>query len=148
MTFFRFSPSLDPGSGLLELQRELDRAFERSPGAGAGLSGRGVFPPVNIFSGKDGYVVRLEIPGVAPDQLTIETHGRTLTIAGKRDVATPSGGSFHRRERGSGEFARSLQLPDDLDPAGAEASCQLGILTIRIPKKEEAKPRQITVKAA
>ena len=136
MTLYKFSQSLDPVSGLLELQRELDRAFERSPGFGAGLSGRGVFPPVNIFSGKDGYVVRVEIPGVAPEKLTIETHGRTVTISGKREVVAPSGGSFHRRERGSGEFSRSLQLPDDLDPGSTEASYQLGILTIRIPKRE------------
>ena len=148
MTLFRFSPSLDPSHGLLELQRELDRAVEHSLGVGCGLSGRGVFPPVNIFSDQDGYVVRLEIPGIAPDQLTIETHGRTLTIAGKRDVSTPSDGSVHRRERGSGQFSRSLQLPEDLDTGSAEASYQFGILTVRIPKKKEAKPRQITVKAA
>jgi len=146
MTLFRFSQSPDPVSGLLELQRELDRMVESS--SGLGLSGRGVFPPVNIFSDKDGYVVRVEVPGVPPDQLTVETHGRTLTIAGKRDVSAPAGGGFHRRERGSGEFSRSLQLPDDLDPSCAEASYQLGILTVRIPKTEEAKPRQITVKAA
>lgn len=148
MTLFRFSPSSDPVSGLLGLQRELDRVFGRSLGLGAGVSGHGVFPAVNIFGDQDAYVVRLEIPGVPPDQLTIETHGRTLSVAGKRDVTVPSGGSFHRRERGSGEFSRSLQLPDDLDTARAEASYQLGILTIRIPKKEEAKPRQIAVKAA
>jgi len=148
MTLYRFSQTRDPVSGLLELQRELDRVFERSPDFGFGVSGRGVFPPVNIFGDKDGYVVRVEIPGVAPDQVTIETQGRTLTIAGKRDVSPPSGGGFHRRERGSGEFSRSLQLADDLDPSRAEASYQLGILTIRIPKSEEAKPRQIAVKAA
>ena len=91
--------------------------------------------------------MHVEIPGVAPDQLTIETHGRTLTISGKRDVSVPAGGSFHRRERGSGEFSRSLQLPDDLDSERAEASYQLGILTVRIPRKEAAKPRQIAVKA-
>ena len=146
MTLFRISR--DPVSGLLDLQRQLDRVFESSPGFGFGLSGRGVYPPVNIFSDKEGYVVRVEIPGVAPDQLTIETHGRTLMIAGKRDVAAPAGGGFHRRERNSGEFSRSLQLPEDLDPSRAEASHKLGILTIRIPKKEEAKPRQIAVKAA
>jgi len=139
---------MDPMGGLLELQRELDRAFERSAGVGFGLSGHGVFPPVNIFGDKDGYVVRVEIPGVDPEKLTIEANGRTLTIAGKREADTPSGGGFHRRERGSGEFSRSLQLPDDLDTGRAEASYQLGILTVRIPKREEAKPRQITVKAA
>lgn len=146
MTLFRFSQSLDPVSGLLELQHELDRMVESS--AGFGLSGRGVFPPVNIFSDKDGYVVRVEIPGVPPEQLKVETHGHTLMIAGKRDVTVPAGGGFHRQERGSGEFSRSLQLPDDVDPSRAEASCRFGILTVRIPKKEEAKPRQINVKAA
>jgi len=138
---------MDPMRGLLELQRELDRAFEQPSGFGS-LSGRGVFPPVNIFSDKDGYVVRLEIPGVEPSTLTIETHGRTLTIAGKRDISPPAGGSFHRRERGSGEFSRSLQLPDDFDASRTEASYQLGVLTVRVPKREEAKPRQITVTTA
>jgi HSP20 family protein len=148
MTFFQVSRAFDPMRGLLDLQRELDRAFEGSTGVGAGLSGRGVFPAVNIFSHADGYVVRLEIPGVVPDQLTIETHDRTLTISGTRDLTAPSGGSFHRRERGHGDFSRSLQLPDDLDAARAEAAYQLGILTIRIPKREESKPRHISIKPA
>jgi HSP20 family protein len=60
----------------------------------------------------------------------------------------PQGGSFHRRERNNGQFSRSLQLPGDLELGRAEASYKNGMLTIRIPKKEEAKPRQITIKAA
>ena len=147
MALFRFS-TLDPVGGLLTLQRELERAFENPVRFDLGVSGRGVFPAVNIFSDRDGYVVRLEVPGVSPDQITIETRGRTLTIAGKRDITAPESGSFHRRERGRGEFSRSLQLPDDLDPPRTEASYKHGILTLRIPKKEETKPRQITVKAA
>ena len=74
--------------------------------------------------------------------------GRTLTVSGKREDAPPSEGSFHRRERGAGQFSRSLQLPADLDLTRAEASCKHGILTVRVPKKEESKPRQITIKAA
>lgn len=148
MTRFRFSSSADPVSGLLQLQRELDRMFENPLGFNMGFSGRGVFPPVNIFSDKDGYLVRLEVPGVAPEGITIEGQGRTLTIAGKREVKAPEGGSFHRRERRGGEFSRSLQLPDDLDVGAADASYSHGLLTIRIPKRQEAKPRQITVKAA
>ena len=68
-------------------------------------------------------------------------------MSGKREIKTPENGSFHRRERDSGEFSRSLQLPSELDLSRAEASCKHGILTIRLPKKEEAKPRQITVHA-
>jgi HSP20 family protein len=148
MALFRFSPASDPVSGLLDLQRELDRFFQNPLGFDLGVSSRGVFPAVNIFSDKDGYIARLEVPGVSPEQINIESHGRTLTISGKREVVTPENGSFHRRERESGAFSRSLQLPDDLDPARAQASYKHGILTVRIPKKEEAKPRQITVNAA
>jgi HSP20 family protein len=148
MALFRFSSPLDSLSGLATLQRELERRSENPMGFDPGVSSRGVFPPVNVFSDKDGLVARFEVPGVAPEQINIESHGRTLTISGKRDVAAPAGGSFHRREREAGEFARSLQLPDDLDVTRVEASYKHGILTVRIPKREEAKPRQITVKAA
>jgi HSP20 family protein len=147
MALFRFS-STDPFSALLDLQRNLEQVFERSPSSDFGLSGRGVFPAVNVFSQPDGYVVRMEIPGMSPDQLNIESHGRTLTFSGKREFTAPQGGSFHRRERSSGQFSRSLQLPTDLDLSRAEASYKQGMLTIGIPKREEVKPRQITVKAA
>lgn len=148
MAFYRFLPELDPVTGLLTLQRELERAFQSPFGGAFGPSGRGVFPPVNVFSDRDGYVVKVEVPGVAPDQLNIEGNGRTLTISGKRDVEAPQNGAFHRRERGAGQFSRSLQLPEDLDVSKSDASYRNGILTIRIPKREEAKPRQISVNAA
>jgi HSP20 family protein len=148
MAFFRFLPELDPVTGLMTLQRELERAFQSPFGAATGPSGRGVFPPVNVFSDPDGYVVKVEVPGIAPEQLAIEGNGRTLTISGKREVEAPKGGSFHRRERGTGQFSRSLQLPEDLDVSKAQASYKHGVLTIRVPKREEAKPRQISIKAA
>ena len=149
MALIRFSPRFNPLDALLSLQRELDRTFE-SPTSGfdLGVSGRGVFPPTNVFSDKDGYIVRMEVPGVTPESLAIEGHGQTLTISGKRETSAPEGASFHRHERNSGEFSRSLQLSNDLDLTKAEATCKHGMLTVRIPKKEEAKPRQIEIKAA
>ncbi len=148
MALFRVSSGFDPVSGLLGLQRELERVFEKPFGIDLGPSGRGVFPPVNVFADRDGYFVKLEVPGVAPENVTIEGQGRTLTISGKRGDTPPAEGSFHRRERGAGQFSRSLQLPADVDLSRAEASCKHGILTVRVPKKEEAKPRQISIKAA
>jgi HSP20 family protein len=146
MALFRFSPQLDPINALLGLQQELERAVDNPSRLDLGLSGRGVFPPVNVFSDPEGHVVRLEVPGLSPDHLNIESHGRTLTISGTRESVAPAGGSFHRRERSSGQFSRSLQLPTDLDLGRVEASYKQGMLTIRIPKKEEAKPRHIPVK--
>jgi HSP20 family protein len=152
MALIRFSPQHDPINALLNLQSALERGFSNPFGLDLGLSGRGVFPPVNVFSNQDGYIVRVEVPGVTPEHLNIESQGRTLVVSGKREIATSEGGSFHRRERNndqfSGQFSRSLQLPTDLDLSQADASCKQGILTIKIPKKEEAKPRQISVKAA
>lgn len=148
MALFRVSSGFDPVSGLLGLQRELERVFEKPFGIDLGPSGRGVFPPVNVFADRDGYFVKLEVPGIAPENVSIEAHGRTLTVSGKREDVSRAEGSFHRRERGSGQFSRSLQLPADVDLTRAEASCKHGILTIRVPKKEEAKPRQIAIKAA
>src|SRR3990172_2231129 len=147
MALLHFSSSVDPVSSLLTLQREMERMFENPLGLNLGLSGRGVFPAVNIFSDKDVCVVRLEIPGVPPDQITIETQGRTLTVAGKRDSTAPEGSGFHRRERDSGAFSRSAQLPDDPDVGRTEALYAHGLLTLRVPKKEAATPRQISVKA-
>ena len=146
MTLFGFSS--DPVDSLLSLQRELARVFESPFGFELGPSGRGVYPAINVFTDKNGSVLRMEVPGVPPENIQIETHGRTITVSGKREVKAPENGSFHRRERSVGEFSRSVQLPADVDVSRAEASCKHGILTVRIPKKEEAKPRQIAVLAA
>ena len=148
MTLFRFSNAFDPVDRMRGLQKELDRVFENPLGFDLGVSGRGVFPAVNVFWEKDGCVVRLEVPGIAPETLAVESRGRSLTISGKREISAPTGGSFHRRERISGEFSRSVQLPEDLDLSRADAKYKDGVLTIRVPKKEETKPHQITVQAA
>ncbi|HSD09406.1 MAG TPA: Hsp20/alpha crystallin family protein [Candidatus Binatia bacterium] len=146
MEFFR--AEFDPIDALLALQRELERTVERPPRFDLGVSGRGVFPPLNVFVDKEDYVLRFEVPGIAPQDVTIEAQGRTLNVSGKRELKVPEGGSYHRAERPRGEFSRSLQLPADLDLGRAEASCQYGMLMIRVPKKEEAKAKQITVKTA
>jgi HSP20 family protein len=148
MALMRFSSEFDPVDALLALQRELSSTLDRPFGLDLGPSGRGVYPAINVFTDREGYVLRMEVPGVAPDGLEIETQGRTLRVSGKRDIKPPGEGSFHRRERAGGEFSRSLQLPADLDVVRAQASCKHGMLTIRNPKSEEAKPRQISVKAA
>jgi HSP20 family protein len=148
MARFPLASGFDPVGGLLTLQRELDRVFDKPFGIDLGPSGRGVFPPVNVFADTDGYVVKLEVPGIAPEDVAIEVQGRTLTISGKRNGAPPPGGSFHRRERSAGQFSRSFQLPVDVDMTRAEASHKHGILTVSVRKKEEAKPRQIPINAA
>lgn len=136
----------EPVESLLNLQRELD-TFLRRP-LGVDFGDLGVFPPTNVFDDKDGLVVRSEVPGIAPDAITISVERNTLTITGERPRDTEAKGSFHRRERRFGKFARSLRLPADLQGENARAECRDGVLTIRIPKRAETKPKHVQIKAA
>jgi len=139
---------LDPVSNMLALQQELDR-FLRNPSFSLGLSGHGAYPPVNIFDHRDGIVVIAELPGMDPASVKVSGHNNTLTLSGTRlrdSEGTAQG--FHRRERRFGEFSRSIQLRPGLDIGKAEARYEAGVLSIRVPKAEESKPRQISIQAA
>jgi HSP20 family protein len=141
---------VDPIDSLLNLQRELDQ-FLRSPSwFDFGPPVAGVFPPINVFTDGDGLVVRAEVPGIKPENLNVTAERQTLTISGERERSGPEAGngSYHRRERRFGKFARSVQLPVELDTSQATAECRNGVLTVRIPKRAEAKPRQVQVKVA
>jgi len=135
---------------LLHLQHELDSLL-RSPRTDlfSGPSAAGVFPPVNIFRNESGdAVIRAELPGVKPDSLSVTVERRRLTLRGERKPEGPENGGYHRRERAWGKFSRSMELPADLDVNQAEATFRNGVMTLRIPRAEAAKPRQITVHAA
>jgi HSP20 family protein len=129
------------------LQRELDR-FLRNPAISLGLSGQGAYPPINVFDSVEGAVIVAEVPGLDPGQIELGGQGRTLTVRSER---TPLAGEqavgYHRRERSFGAFSRSIQLPEDLDLQKASAKYENGLLTIRVPKAESAKPRQIAIQA-
>jgi HSP20 family protein len=139
--------SSDPFENLLRLQRDLDRIF-RNPSLDFGLAGPSVFPPVNVFTDKDGVIIRAEVPGIKVEDLNLEIEGGRFKLSGERKFETREGGGYHRRERRGGKFSRMLRLPDDLDTQAATAELRDGILTVRIPKAAAARPRQIEVKAA
>ena len=80
MAQMRFSPQFDSVDALLALQRELSGTFDRPLGLDLGPSGRGVYPAVNVFTDREGYVLRLEVPGVAPEDLEIDRDRRPLLL--------------------------------------------------------------------
>jgi HSP20 family protein len=146
MALIRFD-EIDPFSNLISLQQELER-FTRNPAFSLGPSGYGAYPPINIFEDHDGTVIIAEMPGLDPAKIALSGQGRTLTLHGERkreEGLNPSG--YHRRERRFGEFSRSIQLSNDLDLSKATAKYECGVLTLKVPKTEAAKPRQITVNA-
>ena len=147
MALIRFEQT-DPARHMLALQEELER-FLRNPSFNLGPSGHGAYPPVNIFDDHEGVIIMAEVPGIDPASINVAGQGHTLTLSGVRMRDDEGAGhGYHRRERRFGEFSRSLQLASGLDITKAEARYAVGILTIRIPKAEEAKPRQITVQSA
>jgi HSP20 family protein len=139
--------SFDPFEGLLRLQRDLDRFFGK-PSADFGLTGPNVFPPINVFADQESIIVRAEVPGIKAEELNLDIEPGRLALSGERKFAAHENGGYHRRERRGGVFSRTLRLPPDLDTHAATAELRDGILTIRVPKTQAARPRHIEVKAA
>jgi HSP20 family protein len=135
---------------LTELQREIDRLFDGVVGRQFGRPGRWrvgyVFPPVNVRETDDEYLVECELPGLKMEDLEVTVTGDQLTVAGTRPDTTPTeGATLHRRERDAGDFSRALTLPGAVAADRCEARLKCGILSIRIPKAETAKPKRIEV---
>jgi HSP20 family protein len=140
----------DPFNELLRLQQDLESLLNRpTPDVSFGPSAAGVFPPVNAFRDREGdLVIRAELPGVKAEDIEVSCEARRLTINGERKAESGDNSAYHRRERPWGKFSRAIHLPADLDVERAEARFQNGVMTLRIPRAQAAKPRQITVQAA
>lgn len=131
------------------LRREMLRVFDSLAGAdGNSDLPAGVFPPMNVGQDDNHYYVRAEIPGISLEDLSVSSLRNRVTISGKREIPKEQGSvSYHRQERPEGSFSRTLTLPGEVDSDKVEAKYSEGVLTIRLPKAEAAKPRQITVSA-
>jgi HSP20 family protein len=139
------------------LHREVDRAFEDfSPMApflrSAFLPGRfaRAYPLINLHEDKDNLYVEGMAPGLDPASLNLTVVHNTLTISGEKK-GPPSDikpEMFHRAERASGKFVRTVTLPVEIDDNKVSAEYKDGLLIITLPKSEKAKPKQIQVKAS
>jgi HSP20 family protein len=129
------------------LQTELERMIGAAFGDAAAATG--LYPPVNVFDAGEAYVVKAELPGVAAEKVEIHVEGDTLTLRGERAFAEPStDAAYHRRERGQGQFRRVVRVPGRLATDDAKAEYRDGVLTVTIPKANEARPRRVEIQAA
>ena len=130
-----------------ELRREVSRLFDDfgTTGRRAPFGGN-AFPALNVWDDGDALFVEAELPGVAQDDLEIYAVGNELTIKGRRVSPRDEKRTFHRQERGMGEFVRVVTLPVDVNSEAVEATLERGVLSLRLPKAESAKRRKITVK--
>ena len=135
-----------------QAQTQMDRLFAHALGlhgqwqGATGASTRAWAPALDISEGTDAYRVTVELPGVKLDDLEITLEDGLLTIQGERHFAHDSSEEqFHRVERSSGAFRRSITLPAHVEADAVEASMEDGVLRILVPKAEEAKPKRIQV---
>ncbi len=133
---------------LTNLREEINRFFETPFANGASDAFNTWVPALDLYEDKDNLVVRAELPGLKREDIDLSLHENTLTLSGeRRQEKKYAGAETSRSERFFGRFTRSLSLPKGVDPAGAKAEYADGILTVRLPKQEDAKPRQINIQA-
>jgi HSP20 family protein len=138
----------DPFRELSSIQNELNRLFGRTFTGEVGEREAAWVPAVDIAETQERFLITAELPGVEPDDVDISVENSVLTLRGERKFYRETReDDFHRVERRFGEFARSITLPSTADPERINASFDAGLLTIEVPKREEAKPRKIQIKA-
>ncbi len=135
----------DPFRKLRRLQDEMGRLVQAFAPVGGLMTAVG-FPAVNVYAGRDGIAVIAELPGVEPGDLEVHAHQDTLTLRGTRRPPAEDEQAYHRRERRSGVFTRTLQLPYRVDPGRVEAQLENGVLRLSLGRPEEDKPRRIEVR--
>jgi HSP20 family protein len=124
--------------------RELDRLTQQFFGAN-GTSSRPAVMPMDAYRDDGAFVVHFDIPGVDPSSIDLDVERNVLTVRAERVAPAPQGAEFHVTERPRGVFSRQLFLGDTLDAERIEANYEAGVLTLRVPIAEQAKPRKITI---
>jgi HSP20 family protein len=146
MAIVRWESNPDERSEFSRLHQEVNRLFNLfAPGTDPFLSR--VYPAVNLTEEGNNLYVRAELPGVNPESLDISVVEGKLMISGERKIEVEDEKTgYHRREREAGFFRRTIVLPLRVDSGKVSASIKNGILTVTLPKLEEAIPRKIAVK--
>jgi HSP20 family protein len=125
------------------LQRDMNSLFAGMPAA-VGQE----YPAINLWRGEHDFTLTAELPGINPDQLDISVVGDQLTFSGSQDSETlKEGETYHRQERNSGRFARTLQFPFQIDAERVKAKYEKGILNLTLPIAPVDKPRKIAINA-
>jgi HSP20 family protein len=140
MTLVRWNPVRELAS--MEIDR-LNRMFDDFYGTGHGWA-----PAVDIYETQDReFVIKAELPEMKREHINLTFENNVLTLSGERTAEFDErSGTYHRSERTYGRFTRSFTLPATVDGSRITAAYKDGVLTVRVPQREEAKPKQIEVK--
>ena len=148
MNIVRFDPIRDMAALQDRVNRIFADAYRRD---NDDLMTRGAWvPPVDIYeTGNHELVLRAELPDVPREDIALRVENNTLTISGERKMDTEiKEQQYHRIERAYGTFSRAFTLPPTVDTGAIAAEYKNGVLTVRLPLREEAKPKQIQVQVS
>jgi len=138
----------DPFRELFELQRGINELFDESVGSPRETSTvRAWAPPVDVYEDENSFLIKVELPEINREDVKVSLNENVLSISGERRVENEEKRqNYHRVERTYGQFFRSFTLPQNVNVDAINAQVKDGVLRLTLPKKEEAKPKQIEVK--
>jgi HSP20 family protein len=149
MALIRWRPSTDlwdPFGNLADVRDEMNRLFDTSLRRHGGTSEDAFVPAMDIVEEKDNFLVKVDLPGLSKEDVSVSIQDGFLTIKGERKYdAEKKETNYYHRERVHGTFSRSLQLPTRIDAGKVLATFRDGVLHVTLPKSEEAKPKEIKV---
>jgi len=144
MAIVKFNPFRDLRTMQDQMNRLLDMAWNREIGEELR---EGVWQPlVDIYEDEHSVIIKAEVPDIDQKDIEVRIEENTLTLKGERKHSSDvKKENYHRVERYYGQFQRSFSLPHSINQEGVKATCDKGVLTVILPKREEAKPKQINV---
>jgi HSP20 family protein len=146
MTFVHWNPS----GNFMSMPEGIHHLFHQSFANDRGHGGTGVTdawePVVDIYETDDALVLEVELPGVSTDAISVELHEHTLRLSGERTREPAIKGGHYQREEGRyGAFQRAFRLPSIVDQAQVQATYKNGVLALRLPKRDAARPQGIPI---
>jgi HSP20 family protein len=144
--FRSFPQALDTSRDLTDIQTQMNRLFDNFLGQPSGVMERAWAPAVDMYETKDAVVVSVEIPGLNEKDIHLSITGDLLTIQGERQWTDEARNASHyRQERWFGKFERALQLPIPVESGQIKATYRDGVLTVKLPKSEGVRPKEIRI---
>ncbi len=148
MALIRWEPARELGSIQSEMNRLFNTFFDTptSRNGGNGVAQRRWIPAMDLVETPEAFVLRADLPGISENDVHIEVQDHTLKVSGERKAEHEERKEgFYRVERSFGSFARTLTLPEGVDPSAVKASFEKGVLEVRIPKPETPKPHTVEI---
>lgn len=137
-----------------ELSHDMERVFDSLLGRTVGTmmrtgGGEKYSPALDVSETESEFCVKIDLPGIKPEEVKVEVLDNNLVVSGNRNTESEeSTGSFHRVERRSGSFTRSISIPSEVDVESIDAHYEHGVLAVTLPKLAKQQPKKVQIRTA